>query len=223
MQAVGSIGLPSRTNQLAKRSRAAYRSVIPRAEASADRRLTAVRRTITRRTMTTAVENLTIVHYPHPALRRKAEEIAEVTDEVRAVARRMIELMHEAEGVGLAAPQVALSWRIFVTNSRQEGDEDRVYINPVLREPGGEWEVHEEGCLSLPEIVGDVRRPTVMTVDAIDLDGKPFSMTAEGFLARIWQHEFDHLNGTLIIDRFTQMSKLANRKSVKQLEKNADD
>jgi len=167
------------------------------------------------------IEQLQIVHFPHPCLRRTADPIAEITDEVRQVAERMIELMHEAEGVGLAAPQIDRPWRMFVTNSRQEGDADRVYINPVLREVGGDWEVREEGCLSLPDIVGDVRRPTTVTIEALDLDGNAFEMTSDDFLARVWQHEFDHLNGTLIIDRFTQVSKLATRKAVKALKKKA--
>jgi len=168
------------------------------------------------------IEQLHIVHFPHPCLRRKADPIYEITDEVRRVAERMIQLMHEAEGVGLAAPQIDRSWRMFVTNSRQEGDTDRVYINPVLREVGGDWEVREEGCLSIPDIVGDVRRPTAVTIEALDLDRNAFVMTSDDFLARVWQHEFDHLNGTLIIDRFTQVSKLATRKAVKALEKKTD-
>jgi len=164
---------------------------------------------------------LSIVIYPHPSLRRKAQPIDEVTDEVRAIAQRMLELMHEAEGVGLAGPQVDLPWRIFVSNSRQEGDGDRVYINPVLKSPTGQFEIHEEGCLSLPQIYGDVRRPSTITIEALDLNGTPFTMTAEGYLARIWQHEFDHLNGVLILDRFSQLSRRANRKAVQALEAGA--
>lgn len=164
---------------------------------------------------------LTIITYPHPGLRHRADPIDDVTDEVRTVAHRMIELMHEAEGVGLAAPQINIPWRLFVTNSRQDGDMDRVYVNPILRDPGGSFEIREEGCLSLPEIAGEVRRPSQITIDAIDLEGNPFSMTEEGYLARIWQHEFDHLNGVLIIDRFTPMAKRANRRIVKALEESA--
>jgi len=166
-------------------------------------------------------EQLEIICYPEPCLRRKANPVDPIDDTVREVAQRMIELMHEAEGVGLAAPQVNLSWRMFVTNSRQDGDINRVFINPVIKEPAGDWETREEGCLSLPEIAGDVRRPTQVTIEALDLDGKPFTMTSDGFSARIWQHEFDHLNGVLIIDRFTQVSKLAMRRAVKALEKKA--
>ncbi len=164
---------------------------------------------------------LEIIKYPQACLRQRAEPIAEITDEVREVAARMIELMHEAEGVGLAAPQVNLPWRMFVTNSRLEDDGDRVYVNPVLRDPAGEWETHEEGCLSIPDILGDVRRPTEITIEAQDLVGESFTMTRDDFLARIWQHEFDHLNGVLIIDRFSRIGKMAVRRAVKDLEKKA--
>ncbi len=169
--------------------------------------------------MPVSIPDLHIVLYPHPILRKKANPVPEVNDEVREVANRMIELMHEAEGVGLAAPQIGLPWRLFVTNSRLEDDGDRVYVNPILTNPGGDWDIAEEGCLSLPDINGDVRRPSAITIEATTLDGESFTMTADGFLARIWQHEFDHLNGTLIFDRFTQLSKLSNRKLIKALEK----
>ncbi|MBL1215894.1 MAG: peptide deformylase [Planctomycetes bacterium] len=163
---------------------------------------------------------LSIVYYPDPILRKQAAPIEAVTDEVRAVALRMIALMHEAEGVGLAAPQVGLPWRMFVANSRQEEDEpDRVYINPVLSSPSGGPEPREEGCLSIPDVVGDVRRPITITIDALDLDGQAFTMTSDALLARVWQHETDHLDGILIIDHFTQMTRLANRKALRELER----
>lgn len=176
---------------------------------------------------------LGIVDFPDPVLRRKASPVASVTDEVRAVAARMIELMFEAEGIGLAAPQVGLSWRMFVahvpaTEGRSTKDDPpsatakpTVYINPVLSAPLGELLPYEEGCLSLPDIRGDVRRPEHITISALDLDGKPFSSTSVGLLARCWQHEVDHLDGVLIIDRMTQLSRLKNRSAVRQLEREA--
>lgn len=167
-------------------------------------------------------KQLKIVYYPHPTLVRKAQPVPEVNDEVRAVANRMIELMHEAKGVGLAAPQVALSWRMFVTNSgQQENEPDRVYINPVLKDPGGELETREEGCLSIPDVYGDVIRPTEITIEATDLEGNRFEMRTSEFLARVWQHEYDHIEGRLILSRFGQMAKLSNRKILKQLEEAA--
>lgn len=175
--------------------------------------------------------SLAIVNYPDPVLRKRAAPIAKVTDEVRRVAARMVELMHEAEGIGLAAPQVGLSWRMFVVHvPESEGRSASgltpsatrgpvVYVNPVLSDPQGELEPYEEGCLSLPDVRGDVIRPTIITMTALDLEGQSFSTTGSGLLARCWQHEYDHLDGVLIIDRMTQMSRLKNRSAVRDLEK----
>lgn len=164
-------------------------------------------------------QQLRIVYYPAPVLRQRAREIPEVNDTVRAVAARMLELMRQADGVGLACPQVGLPWRMFVANARAEGEPDRVYINPVLRDPEGAIEPQEEGCLSLPRIYGDVWRPPAITIEATDLNGERFTLTADGMLARVWQHETDHLDGRLIIDRFGQLDKLTNRRALKELER----
>jgi len=163
--------------------------------------------------------SLSILRYPHPILLKPARPIDEITSDVRAVAARMLELMREARGVGLAAPQVGLSWRLFVANAGQEDEPDRIYINPILREPEGGLEVHEEGCLSLPDVLGDVWRPPIITIEATDLDGQRFTLRQGELLARVWQHECDHLDGRLIIHRFGQMAKLANRRVLKELER----
>ncbi len=183
------------------------------------------------------VGNLRIVSYPASVLRKRAEAVPAVTDEVREVARRMIELMFEAEGVGLAAPQVGLGWRMFVCHVPESDDpEDErsltsdpvsatrdpmVCINPVLSEPERDLVSYEEGCLSLPDIRGDVRRPSAITLTAQGLDGKRFTLRGYGLLARCWQHEFDHLEGVLILDRMTQPSKIKNRQAVRSLEAEA--
>ncbi len=173
---------------------------------------------------------LRIVHYPEPVLRKRAAPIPAVTDEVRAVAVRMIELMREAEGVGLAAPQVGLSWRMFVAEVSEEDGRSAsadpptatttpmVCINPVLTRPEGPVEPFKEGCLSLPEIRGEVLRPPVVTLSALNQFGEPFTLRAGGLLARCWQHEVDHLDGVLIIDKMTQMDRLKNRAAVRDLE-----
>lgn len=183
--------------------------------------------------MTVEASKLRILQYPDPSLRRKARAIDEITPEVRSVAERMIDLMREAEGIGLAAPQVGLDWRLFVAevppgedrSSTDEPptatDQPGVYINPVLSGPEGDLERMEEGCLSLPEIHGDVNRPPVITITALDLEGNEFTHRAGGLLARCWQHEVDHLDGVLIIDRMTQMSRMKNRSAVRALEKAA--
>lgn len=163
-------------------------------------------------------DKLAIVLYPAPVLREKAQPIEVVDETVRAVAKRMIELMHQAPGVGLAAPQVGLPWRMFVANpTGQEGD-DRVYINPRL-ELGPDLAPRDEGCLSLPNISVEVKRPTSATIHAIGLDGQPFEESSEDeLLAIIWQHEYDHLDGVLIIDKMGPMDRMANRKAIKELE-----
>ncbi len=174
---------------------------------------------------------LDILHYPDPALRAKAEPIAGVTDEVRRVASRMIELMRLAEGIGLAAPQVGLPWRLFVCHvPPMEGrspasdpagatNQPTVYVNPVLSNPAGPVEPADEGCLSIPDVVGRVLRPPIITISAIDLEGRPFTRTAEGLLARCWQHECDHLDGVLILDRMAQMDRIRNRRLLRELER----
>lgn len=180
-------------------------------------------------------ESLLIVHYPAEVLRRRAQPVPTVTDEVRRVAARMIALMHEAEGVGLAAPQVGLPWRMFVAHVPEDAEEGRsasatpasatiapqVYINPVLSEPEGIVEPYDEGCLSLPNISGEVLRPPRVSITALGLDGKPFTSRAEGLLARCWQHEVDHLDGVLILDRMSQVSRMKARRAVKDLERAA--
>lgn len=170
-------------------------------------------------------DKLQIVNYPAESLRAKTKPVPEITDEIRAVAGRMIELMYEAEGIGLAAPQVGLDWRMFVVDVPPSEDGERsvdsdpasatdgaaVYINPSLSGFSRDLVPYEEGCLSLPQITGDVRRPSTCTIKATDLDGREFTQVGEGLLARCWQHEFDHLEGILIIDKFD----LATRRSVK--------
>jgi peptide deformylase len=178
---------------------------------------------------------LTILNYPDKALRQKGKAVDPADPEVREVVGRMIELMRQAEGIGLAGPQVGLPWRLFVADLPPDEEEDRfadstpltatagveVYINPVLSDPAGELVRYEEGCLSLPDIRGQVQRPEIITITATDLEGRAFTKTGSGLLARCWQHEFDHLEGVLIIDRMTQLSRLKNRAAVRELEKSA--
>ena len=185
--------------------------------------------------------SLSIVHYPDPILRTRCKPVPEVTDEVRAVARRMVELMDEARGLGLAAPQVGLPWRMFVCHVPADEDQPAdpggtgpdgapvltatpaptVYINPVLTEPVNPVEAVSEGCLSLPDITGDIPRPRGITITALDPEGNEFTQTGTGLLARCWQHETDHLDGVLILDRMSQLSRLRVRSAVRGLEKAA--
>jgi len=186
--------------------------------------------------MAANVENLRICVYPDPALRQRGAAIDPIDDHVRAVAARMIELMREAEGVGLAAPQIGLPWQLFVAHAPGQEDEEEaadsggavdstpapiVCVNPSLSDFEGAPEPHEEGCLSLPDIRGDVLRPPIVTLTATDLDNQPFSIRCSGLLARCVQHECDHLDGVLIIDKMVQMSRMKNRTLVRDLERSA--
>lgn len=168
--------------------------------------------------MAVNANKLKIVNYPHEVLRQKAQPIDAVTDEIRDVANRMLALMHDAPGVGLAAPQVALPWRMFVANSTGDPQDDQVFINPVLSSPSREIEDYEEGCLSLPHIKAEIRRPKAITITAVNLDGESFTLTSDELPARIWQHETDHLDGVLILDRMTADDRRANRRLIKELE-----
>jgi len=175
-------------------------------------------------------QKLRIEIYPAPCLRERAREVGEITPEVRHVVARMAELMVEAEGIGLAATQVGVPWRIFVcrvpASERWSPDDDpptandrlEAFINPVI-EAIGAPEADEEGCLSLPDIRGDVLRSPQVTISATDVEGNWFTRTAGGLLARCWQHELDHLDGVLILDRMTQMGRLKNRAALRALER----
>jgi peptide deformylase len=152
---------------------------------------------------------------------------------LKDVAAAMVKIMRESDGVGLAAPQVGVEYRIFVAdvppNKERSTTSDPVtatdgpvvYVNPVITLPPGPVEADEEGCLSLPDVRGDVLRPPTVTISAFDVEGKPFTLTGTGLLARCWQHELDHLNGVLIIDKMTQMSRLKNRAAIRDLEADA--
>lgn len=179
--------------------------------------------------------SLRIRTFPDPVLRERARPVPVVDATVRAVAARMLELMFEVEGIGLAAPQVGLPWRMFVcfvpeSEERSASSdppaaltEPRIYINPRLSAFSRDLVPYEEGCLSLPEITGDVRRPSEATIDALDENGRPFTERGADLLARCWQHEMDHLDGVLIIDKMTPSSRLKNRAAVKELLAEAKD
>ena len=167
------------------------------------------------------VDNLKIVEYPHPALRTTAQPISEVTGEVRAVALRMLGLMHAAAGIGLAGPQVGLPWRLFVANATGEQRDDMAFINPVISASSRQTEEMEEGCLSLPDIRAQILRPKQVTIDALDLDGRPIALTDDGLPARIWQHETDHLDRVMIIDKMAPIDRMVHRRALREMEQTA--
>ncbi|HAF86608.1 MAG TPA: peptide deformylase [Sphaerochaeta sp.] len=134
-------------------------------------------------------------------LTEKCQPVTKFDSGLRVLVDAMFETMSEADGVGLAAPQVGVSLRLFVINIHSV--EKRAYINPQILETSIETDCSEEGCLSVPGVWHDVERPARVSVQAQDIEGKPFTIKAEGLLARAIQHENDHLNGILFIDRLT--------------------
>ena len=150
-----------------------------------------------------------ILRHPHPALQWESRAVQEITSELRATIEAMFALMYAARGVGLAANQVGLPFRFFVINiasDPEEKDEEFVFINPEITRRKGSAE-GEEGCLSLPELYGPVRRAEEIVVDAFDLQGQGFQMSLEDLPARVVQHETDHLDGIMFIDRMTESSR----------------
>lgn len=163
-------------------------------------------------------KELKIIRWPDPRLKKKSEPVTAFDEDLRELAARMFELMRECKGVGLAAPQVGVNVRLFVANPTGKPEDDKVYVNPVLSDADGDEE-GEEGCLSLPDINVKVTRPTArVRMQARDLSGEPFEQVGSGFITRIWQHENDHLNGILILDRMGAVAKLTYRKRLKELE-----
>jgi peptide deformylase len=147
-------------------------------------------------------------------LGEKCQPITKFDSGLRVLVDAMFETMSEADGVGLAAPQVGVPSRLFVINI--QGVEKRAYVNPQIIETSIETDISEEGCLSIPGVWHDVQRPARVTVQAQDIEGKVFTVKAEGLLARAIQHENDHLNGVLFIDRLSDEEK---EKMVKAYEK----
>jgi peptide deformylase len=137
-----------------------------------------------------------------PVLRNRASEIVEISDETRRLAREMLLAMYEAKGVGLAAPQVGEPIRLIVLDcsSRRDGSEAMALVNPVLVDTSG-LSCEEEGCLSVPDFRAEVTRPENVRVRAFSLSGREIEITADDILARALQHEIDHLDGVLFIDR----------------------
>lgn len=168
--------------------------------------------------MAVDADKLKIVFYPDPVLRTKADPIEAVDAEIRAVAAKMLQLMREAAGVGLAAPQVGLSWRLFVANPTGQPVDDQILINPRLTEVDRATDRAEEGCLSIPDVTAVVSRSKRVTIEAMNLDGQLFTMPGDGLMARIWQHELDHLDGVLIVDRMAEIDRMANKHLLSDLE-----
>jgi len=153
---------------------------------------------------------LHIVNYPHPALRWKSKPIKSISPKLHDTVRTMFDLMYEARGIGLAANQVALPYRLFVINltaDPNETEEEFVFINPEITKRKGTTE-GEEGCLSLPQLYGDVKRSEEITLEAYDLDGQLFEISLDDLAARAVQHEHDHLEGIMFPDRMVEDKRI---------------
>jgi len=161
-------------------------------------------------------EQFRIYTYPEQVLRLKAETVDEISDEMREYLDRMVEFMYEADGVGLAAPQIGDSRRIVVIDA---GDGPVKIINPEIVKTGNDEEIVEEGCLSLPGFSVRVKRPVQISVTYTNENGKTVQKELDGLGARAFQHEVDHLNGILIIDHASSTQRALLRSKLRKLEK----
>jgi peptide deformylase len=142
-----------------------------------------------------------------PVLRQRADPVAQVDAEVRRLVEDLFDTMYASKGVGLAANQVGIARRVAVVDVGDESPEPIVLVNPVIVERGDATEIAEEGCLSIPEIFGDVERPLRVVVEALDRDGAPYRLEATGYQARAIQHEIDHLDGVLFLDHLSAVKR----------------
>jgi peptide deformylase len=162
---------------------------------------------------------LRILKYPHPALRHQCKPLRSVDGELKNLVREMFDLMYQQKGVGLAANQVNLPYRLFILNL--EGDPAKapeyVFLNPEISRRSGMVEA-EEGCLSFPEIYAPVKRADKLVLSAYNLDGEELNYELSGFFARAVQHERDHLDGVLFVDRLTPSCLLSVKQALLDLE-----
>jgi len=174
--------------------------------------------------------------YGNPVLRKKAQPVAEVTAEIRALADRMFGIMYAEEGIGLAAEQVGHTEAIFVLDVPSDADKNekglpnnpgvkmpQAFINPEIIGASEEMSVAEEGCLSFPKLYVPVRRPSEVVLRYLDRDGNPQVVNAKGLLARAIQHELDHLNGVLLVDHMTPSGKLKHALLLRKFKKQSQE
>ncbi len=161
-----------------------------------------------------------VIQYPHPTLRHKSRPLKRVDAQLRKIVREMFDLMYEHRGIGLAANQVDLPYRLFVLNlasDPQAADEEHVFINPVLLNRKGSTEA-EEGCLSLPGLYCNVRRPETVRLNAYTFSGEEITLDLDDLFARAVQHEVDHLDGVLFIDHLSPTAEAQARDALRDFE-----
>jgi len=173
--------------------------------------------------MTIDVDKCRITHYPAAVLRTVAQRVEEIDDEtIRRLVEKMTNLMIENKGMGLAAPQAGLGLRLFIISIDGSRQRVRVYLNPTVT-PHGDLDEADEGCLSVPGVYAKIRRYKQATVTATDLEGREFTEEAEGLYARCLQHEYDHLEGMVIVNRMGQAAKIAHRRQLRKLTAEQED
>lgn len=160
----------------------------------------------------------TILHYPDPRLRQVAKPVAVVDDDIRRLVDDMAETMYAAPGIGLAAVQINVPQRVVVIDLSETRRALQVFINPEVFERDGK-QVFEEGCLSVPGVFDEVERAQHIRVRALDRDGKPFELEAEGLLATCIQHEIDHLDGKVFVDYLSRLKQSRIRKKIEKQER----
>jgi peptide deformylase len=158
-----------------------------------------------------------VVLYPDPVLRKVSEPETRFDAELKEVVEGMFARMRKSKGVGLAAPQVGLRRRILVLNPTGDPKDDLVLVNPTIVARFGSKVVFDEGCLSFPGIYAEVTRPDRCTVRSVDLEGRPVEKEYSGFVGRIIQHEHDHLEGILLVDRMSPAEKLKHKAALDEL------
>lgn len=161
-----------------------------------------------------------IIEYPHPTLRHESKPLKRVDAELIEIVREMFVLMYANKGIGLAANQVDLPYRLFIVNltgDAEQPDQQHVFLNPVLSGRKGSKE-DEEGCLSIPGLYGQVKRPEKITLNAFTLQGEEIAAELSGMFARVVQHEVDHLDGVLFIDKLSPTASIAARESLEEFE-----
>lgn len=165
--------------------------------------------------------DMRIVHYPHPALRHPAKPVMNIDKSLNLQIGEMKELMYEAKGLGLAAPQVALPYQLLVLNvtgDPEKKEAEEVYLNPTIVERKGIQE-DDEGCLSFPGLFQKMRRAKTIKIQAYNLKGELVEKVVSDLEARAWQHEIDHLNGVLFIDNMGMIAKMSSRSSIRNFER----
>ena len=148
-----------------------------------------------------------------PVLRRRAADVTDVDSTLVRIVEGMVETMYTADGIGLAAPQVGVQKRLFVWDM---GDGPRTIVNPQIVESGGEW-AFDEGCLSVPGLTWEIVRPKEVHIVGRDLDGNEMSVEADELEARLFQHELDHLDGTLLIERLDEATRKAALRTLREM------